>query len=218
MVSYGLKETQQISRIVIHPENPDIVFVAAQGAINGSTKDRGIYKSVDGGETWKNVLYVNNMTGASELSMDMNHPEILYAAMWHHKREPWVVMSGGEGSGLYKSNDSGETWRQIHDGLPIEKGKMAISVSRANSNKVYALIESDSNKDLGGLFVSDNAGASWSFVSGDNRLTQRAWYYTEVFSDPNNENIVYVMSAPALRSIDGGQNWEVNLWSPWGLS
>lgn len=205
----GLKNTQQISRIVVHPSNPDIVYVAAQGAINGSTKERGIYKSIDGGKTWKNVLFVNDMTGASELSMDMNYPEVLYAAMWHHKREPWVVISGGEGSGLYKSTDSGETWRQIHNGLPKEKGKMAIAVSRANSNKVYALIESDSNKDLGGLFVSNNAGEYWVQVSGDNRLTQRAWYYTEVFPDPNNENTVYVMSAPALRSIDGGKTWEI---------
>ena len=204
----GLEDTQQISRIRIHPTNPDIVFVAAQGAINGSTKERGVYKSTDGGKTWKNVLYVNDMTGAVELSMDMNYPEVLYAAMWHHKREPWVVMSGGEGSGLYKSTDSGETWKKIHKGLPEEKGKMAIEVSRANSDKVYALIESDSNKDLGGLFVSNNAGESWNRVSGDNRLTQRAWYYTEVFTDPNNENTVYVMSAPALRSIDGGKTWE----------
>ena len=205
----GLKDTQQISRIEVHPTNPDIVFVAAQGAINGSTKERGVYKSVDGGKTWKNVLYVNDMTGAVELSMDMNYPEILYAAMWHHKREPWVVMSGGEGSGLYKSTDGGENWKKIHKGLPEEKGKMAIVVSRANSNKVYALIESDSNKNLGGLFVSNNAGESWNRVSDDNRLTQRAWYYTEVFADPNNENTVYVMSAPALRSIDGGKTWEI---------
>ena len=204
----GLKETQQISRIVIHPKNPDIVFVAAQGAINGSTKERGVYKSVDGGKTWKNVLYVNDMTGAVELSMDMNYPEVIYAAMWHHKREPWVVLSGGEGSGLYKSTDGGENWKKIHKGLPNEKGKMAIAVSRANSDKVYALIESDSNKDLGGLFVSNNAGINWSRVSGDNRLTQRAWYYTEVFADPNNENTVYVLSAPNLRSIDGGKTWE----------
>lgn len=205
----GLKATQQISRIVIHPTNPDIVFVAAQGAINGSTKERGVYKSVDGGKTWKNVLYVNDMTGAVELSMDMNYPEVLYAAMWHHKREPWVVISGGEGSGLYKSTDGGENWEQIHEGLPNEKGKMAIAVSRANSDKVYALIESDSNKNLGGLFVSDDAGESWNRVSDDNRLTQRAWYYIEVFPDPNDENTVYVMSAPALRSIDGGKTWEV---------
>lgn len=211
----GLKETQQISRIAIHPTNPDIVFVAAQGAINGSTKERGVYKSVDGGKTWKNVLFINDMTGAVELSMDMNYPEILYAAMWHHKREPWVVISGGEGDGLYKSVDGGETWKKIHNGLPEEKGKMAIAVSRANSDKVYAVIESDSNKDLGGLFVSDNAGESWNRVSDDNRLTQRAWYYIEVFPDPNDENTVYVMSAPALRSIDGGKTWE-NIDGPHG--
>lgn len=204
----GLKATQHISRIVIHPTNPDIVFVAAQGALHGPTKERGIYKSTDGGKTWKNVLYVNEMTGGVELSMDMNYPEVMYAAMWHHQRKPWVVISGGEGSGLYKSVDGGETWNKIHNGLPKELGKMAISVCRSNSNKVYALIESDSNKDLGGLFVSNNAGKSWNRVSDDNRLTQRAWYYTEVFTDPNDDNTVYVLSAPNLRSIDGGKTWE----------
>lgn len=204
----GLKETQHISRIVIHPNNPDIVLVAAQGALFGPTKERGIYKSTDGGKTWKNVLFVNDLTGGVELSMDMNYPEVIYAAMWHHQRKPWVVISGGEGSGLYKSTDGGETWNTIHTGLPKEKGKMAIAVCRSNSNKVYALIESDSNKDLGGLFVSNNAGNSWSRVSDDNRLTQRAWYYIEVFPDPNDENTVYVLSAPNLRSIDGGKTWE----------
>ena len=205
----GLEKTQHISRIVIHPTNPDIVLVAAQGALHGPTKERGIYKSTDGGKTWENVLYVNDMTGGVELSMDMNYPEVIYAAMWHHQRKPWVVISGGEGSGLYKSKDGGETWKKIHNGLPKELGKMAIAVCRSNSNKVYALIESDSNKDLGGLFVSNNAGKSWSRVSDDNRLTQRAWYYIEVFPDPNDENTVYVLSAPNLRSIDGGKTWEV---------
>ncbi|MBT8287863.1 MAG: glycosyl hydrolase [Bacteroidia bacterium] len=204
----GLKKTQHISRIVIHPKNPDVVFVAAQGALYGPTKDRGIYKSTDGGQTWKKVLFVNELSGGVELSMDMNYPDVLYAAMWHHQRKPWVIISGGEGSGLYKSTDGGETWKTIHNGLPKEKGKMAIAVSRSNSNKVYALIESDSNKDLGGLFVSDNGGSSWRRVSDDNRLTQRAWYYIEVFPDPNNDNTVYVLSAPALRSIDGGKTWE----------
>ena len=204
----GLKETQHIARIIIHPTNPDIVFVAAQGALFGPNKERGIFKSVDGGQTWKNVLFVNELTGCSELSMDANVPEVLYATMWHHQRKPEVVISGGEGSGVYKSVDGGETWEKIEKGLPEEKGKMAISVSPANSNKVYALIESDSNTDKGGLFVSNNAGENWSMVSGDNRLTQRAWYYTEVFTDPNNENVVYVLSAPALRSIDGGKTWE----------
>ena len=204
----GLKDTQHISRIVIHPKNPDIVYVAAQGQLYGPNKERGIYKSTDGGKTWKNTLFVNELTGAVELSMDANYPEVMYAAMWEHQRKPHMVISGGKGSGLYKSTDAGETWTEMTEGLPEEKGKMAIAVSPANSNKVYALIESDSNEDKGGLFVSNNAGKSWSMVSGDNRLVQRAWYYIEVFADPLDENIVYVLSAPALRSLDGGKTWE----------
>lgn len=204
----GLEKTQHISRIQIHPTNPDILYVAAQGALHAPNEDRGVYKSVDGGLTWEKVLFVDNMTGAVELSMDMNYPEILYAAMWEHQRFPWQVKSGGPGSGLYKSTDSGKTWKKIHNGLPEEKGKMAISVSRANSNKVYALIESDSEKDLGGLFVSDDAGENWSLVNKSNRLTQRAWYYIEVFADPVNEHKVYVQSAPFLVSIDGGKTFE----------
>ncbi|MEO0555968.1 MAG: glycosyl hydrolase [Bacteroidota bacterium] len=204
----GLEKTQHIARIVIHPSNPDIVFVAAQGALYGPNTERGIYKSIDGGDTWKKVLFVNDLTGCSELSMDMNYPDILYATMWEHQRKPWKVVSGGEGSGVYKSMDGGETWSKIEKGLPKEKGKMAIAVSRANPDKVYVLIESDSDKDLGGLFVSNNAGKAWRRVSDDNRLTQRSWYYTEVFTDPLDEQTVYVLSAPALRSIDGGRSWE----------
>ncbi|MFD2203734.1 WD40/YVTN/BNR-like repeat-containing protein [Shivajiella indica] len=205
----GLEKTQHISRIIIHPENPDIVFVAAQGALHAANEERGVYKSTDGGETWERVLFVNSLTGAVELSMDMNFPDVLYAAMWEHQRLPWKVISGGEGSGLYKSVDAGKTWERLENGLPKEMGKMAIAVSRANSQKVYALIESDSEKGLGGLFVSEDGGESWTKVSGDNRLVQRAWYYIEVFPDPNAEHTVYVLSAPALRSIDGGKTWEV---------
>jgi len=204
----GLKETHHISRIIIHPTNPNIVYVAAQGQLYGPNKERGVYKSTDGGKTWKNTLFVNNLTGCSELSMDANYPEIMYAAMWEHQRKPNMVISGGDGSGLYKSTDAGETWTEMTEGLPEEKGKMAISVSPANSNKVYALIESDSNQDKGGLFVSNNAGKTWSMASGDNRLVQRAWYYIELFTDPQDEDTVYVLSAPALRSLDGGKNWE----------
>lgn len=204
----GLEKTQHISRIQIHPTNPDIVYVAAQGALHAPNEDRGVYKTIDGGLTWEKVLFVDNMTGAVELSMDMNYPEILYAAMWEHQRFPWQVKSGGPGSGLYKSTDSGKTWKKIHKGLPEEKGKMAISVSRANSNKVYALIESDTEKDLGGLFVSNDAGESWTLINKENKLTQRAWYYIEVFADPINEHKVYVQSAPFLVSIDGGKTFE----------
>ena len=204
----GLEKTQQISRIVIHPKNPNIVLVAGQGAIHGATQDRGIYKSVDGGKTWKKVLYINENTGCAELSMDMHNPMVLYAAMWHNLRLPWKVISGGPGSGLYKSTDGGETWKEMTKGLPKEMGKMSIAVSRANSDKVYALIESDWEKDLGGLYVSDDAGGSWSQVSDDHRLIQRSWYYIEMFPDPQDEHTVYVMCASALRSIDGGKTWE----------
>jgi photosystem II stability/assembly factor-like uncharacterized protein len=204
----GLEETQHISRILIHPENPDIVYVAAQGQLYGRNEERGIYKTTDGGKSWKKVLYVNDRTGGSELSMDFSDPNILYAAMWEHQRLPWKVISGGPGSGLYKSMDGGESWTELTEGLPAEKGKMAISVSQSNPEKLYALIESDSEQEKGGLFVSQNAGKSWGRVSKDHRLVQRAWYYIEVFADPNDENTVYVLSAPCLRSIDGGKSWQ----------
>ena len=204
----GLDLTQHIARVVIHPKNPDIVFIAAQGALYSKSKERGIYKSTDGGSTWKNVLYVDDKTGCAELSMDMNNPSILYAAMWEHGRQPWKVTSGGPGSGLYKSTDGGEHWDKMLEGLPKEMGKMAIAVCRSNSEKVYALIESDWDKEAGGLYVSNNAGKSWSQVSSDHRIIGRAWYYIKLFTDPLNENVVYVMNAPAMRSIDGGKNWE----------
>jgi len=204
----GLEGTQHISRIAIHPHNPDIVFVAAQGPLYSKSPERGIYKSTDGGKSWDKVLYVDEQTGCVELSLDMNNPTILYAAMWEHGRLPWKVISGGPGSGLYKSTDGGETWEPMKNGLPTEMGKMAIAVCRSNSERVYALIESDSDKELGGLFVSSNAGKSWSRVTNDHRLVQRAWYYIELFTDPKDEHTLYVLSAPALRSIDGGKTWE----------
>ena len=204
----GLKKTQHISRIQIHPENPNILWVAAQGALHGKSNERGIYKSKDGGKSWKNVLYINSSTGASELSIDINHPNVLYAAMWDHMRTPWKVISGGPGSGLYKSIDAGETWKKIENGIPKEKGKMAIAVSPANSNWVYSLIESDSEKEKGGLFLSKDGGDSWSRITNDHRLLQRAWYYIELALDPNNENVVYVLSASTYKSINGGVDWE----------
>jgi photosystem II stability/assembly factor-like uncharacterized protein len=203
----GLDLTQHIARIVIHPKDPNTVFVAAQGALYSKSTERGIFKSSDGGATWKKVLYVDEKTGCNELSMDANNPRILYASMWEHGRLPWKVISGGAGSGLYKSLDSGETWEKMTEGLPKEMGKMAIAVCPSNSEKVYALIESDWEKEAGGLYVSNNAGKSWSQVTSDHRLIQRAWYYIKLFIDPLNENTLYVMSAPSLRSTDGGKTW-----------
>ncbi len=204
----GLELTRHIANVRIHPQNPDVVYVAAQGALNGPSKERGIYKSEDGGKTWKNVLYVDENTGCSDLSMDMTNPRILYAAMWDHRRLPWAVQSGGKGSGLYKSTDGGETWFKIQQGLPKELGKMGISVSQSNPEKVYALVESDTQKEQGGLFVSGDGGENWSRISKDHRLISRAWYYIEVFADPVQENTVYVLGAAGLKSEDGGKSWK----------
>ena len=207
----GLDETRHIARIVVHPKNPDILWVAAQGTLYAPSAERGIFKSTNGGATWKKVLHVDQRTGAAELSIDATNPRILYAAMWEHGRLPWKVISGGPGSGLYKSTDAGDTWVKMTDGLPAKMGKMAIAVSPANAEKVYALIESESEGTERGLYVSVNAGRSWSKVTSDPRLVQRAWYYIELFADPKNENRLYVLSAPALRSDDGGRTWtEVN--------
>lgn len=206
-IKVGLDLTRSISYIRIHPKNPDIVYVGAQGALHGPGTDRGVYRSVDGGITWKKLLYVDENTGCADLSMDMNNPRILYAAMWDYRRTPWQMRSGGKGSGLYKSTDGGDSWSKLENGLPKELGKMSISVSRANSDKVYALIESDTEKEQGGLFVSNDGGKNWGRISKDHRLVQRAWYYIEVFADPLNENIVYVLNSPGLKSIDGGRTW-----------
>ncbi|HEY5689957.1 MAG TPA: glycosyl hydrolase, partial [Cyclobacteriaceae bacterium] len=201
----GLEKTRHISDIAIHPNNPDVVYVAGQGPVHGPSADRGVYKSNDGGLTWRKTLYVDDNTGVSSLSMDMNNPRIMYAATWQHRRYPWKVESGGPGSALWKSTDSGETWEKIVEGLPKELGKMGISVSRANSNRVYAIVETEKAKS--GLYRSDNGGKKWTMLSNNQDISSRSWYYMEVFADPINEDIVYVLNAPVMRSIDGGKNF-----------
>ncbi len=202
----GLDHTRHVSDIIIHPTNPDILFVAAQGAQYGPSTDRGIYRSLDGGATWEKVLYINDITGASSLSMDMKNPLILYAAMWQHQRFPWTITSGGKDSGLYKSTDGGDTWKKMKEGLPKEFGKAGISVSRANPERVFAVLEAEDDK--GGVYRSDDAGKKWTQVNKDRINIARSWYYMEIFADPQDENLVYVLNAPVTKSIDGGNSFK----------
>lgn len=201
----GLEKTRHISEIAIHPGNSDIVLVGAQGPVHGPSPDRGVYKSIDGGTTWKKTLYVDENTGVSALSMDMTNPRIIYAATWQHRRSPWKVESGGAGCAIWKSTDGGETWNKMMEGLPKEIGKIGVSVSRANPNKVYAIVEAEKSK--AGLYRSDDGGKKWNLMSNDNTITARSWYYMEVFADPINEDVVYVLNAPMTRSIDGGKTF-----------
>ena len=201
----GLDFTRHISDVIIHPTNDNIFFVAAQGAQYGDSEDRGIYRTTDGGNSWEKVLHVDQKTGASSLSMDMKNPLILYAAMWEHRRYPWTMESGGPNSGLYKSTDGGSSWEQMKAGLPKEFGKAGISVSRANPERVFAVIEAEGEK--GGVYRSDNGGKKWTQVNKNRVNIARSWYYMEIFADPQNENIVYVLNAPVMKSIDGGKSF-----------
>lgn len=202
----GLDSSRHISDVVIDPKDPNTIFVSAQGAQYGPCKSRGIYKTIDGGSKWKQVLFVDEITGASSLSMDMTNPQILYAAMWQHERKPWTIQSGGDRSGLYKSTDKGETWQKLEYGLPKAFGKAGISVSRANNERVYAVIEAEG--DSSGVYRSDDAGVKWKQVNKERINVTRSWYYMEIYADPQDENWVYVLNAPAMKSIDGGRTFE----------
>jgi photosystem II stability/assembly factor-like uncharacterized protein len=152
----GLKDSRHIAEIRVHPQNPDLVYVAVQGAVYGDSETRGVYRSTDGGQNWERVLYVDETTGAADLSMDPSNPRILYAGMWDHRRYPWAVRSGGPGSGLYKSTDGGSNWERLSEGLPDTLGKVAVSVSPANPDRVYANIEA--RDEQGGVYRSDDGG------------------------------------------------------------
>lgn len=202
----GLEKTRHISDVLIHPNDDNTVYVAAQGAVHGSSPERGVYKSTDGGQNWKKVLFIDENTGISSLVMDHSNPRILYAASWEHRRLPWYVGSGGPGSSVYKSTDGGESWNKITTGLPEMMGKIGLSVSRANPNRVFAIVESE--KAVSGLYRSDDAGMSWKLMSNNQTLSARSWYYMEVFADPNNQEVVYVLNAPLMKSIDGGKTFK----------
>ncbi len=203
----GLKDSRHIGAVIIDPRNPDIVLVAALGHAWGPNSERGIFRTADGGKTWQKVLYKDENTGAVEVVFDPRNSSIVYAALWQVRRQPWYFNSGGPGSGLYKSVDGGLTWKQLTGhGLPEGNlGRIGISVSGADSNRVYALIEAKE----GGLYRSDDAGNSWTRVNDDERYRQRAWYYMHIFADPKQLDTVYVLNTGAFRSSDGGKTFEL---------
>jgi len=203
----GLTDTQTISRIRIDPTNPDIVYVAALGHPAAPNPERGVYKSSDGGQTWKKVLYRDDKSGAVDLAIDPHHPNILYASTWESWRNSWGMSSGGPGSGLFKSTDSGDHWTEItrNPGLPKGiLGKIGITVSGADSNRLYAIFEAAD----GGVFRSDDAGATWSLVNNENTLRQRAFYYADITADPVEKDTVYGENVGFYKSTDAGKTWK----------
>ncbi|MBA3342284.1 MAG: glycosyl hydrolase, partial [Gemmatimonadaceae bacterium] len=202
----GLADTRQIGRVRIHPKNPDIAYVAALGHVWGPNAERGVFKTIDGGKSWKKVLFRSDSAGAVDLVIDPSNPNIMYATIWHAWRTPWMLVSGGPQSGIFKSTDGGEKWTEIsrNRGLPAGLlGKIGITVSPANPKRLWALIEADS----GGVFRSDDAGATWTRTNSDRSLRQRAWYYTRIYADTRDTATVYALNVGFFRSSDGGKSF-----------
>lgn len=210
----GLADGRHITNIIIHPNDPQTVWVGVMGHLFGPNTERGIFKTTDGGQNWKKVLYINDQTGCSDLVMEPGNPAVLYAGTWRLIRTPHSLESGGEGSGLWKSVDGGETWTNLTMTKGLPKGIwgiVGVAVAPSNTNKIYAIIENEK----GGLFMSADGGKSWSLQSNDNNIRQRAWYYTKVFVDPKNENILYCPNVNFMKSRDGGKTFQ-SLRTPHG--
>ncbi len=203
----GLKDTRHIGAIVVDPHDPNVVFVAALGHAYGTNSERGVFRTTDGGKSWTKVLYKDGKTGAIDVVFDPNNSHILFAALWEAHRTPYSLESGGPGSGLYKSTDDGTTWKRLEgNGLPEGiLGRIGVSVSGGDSERVYALIEAKE----GGLYRSDDGGEKWTRVNPDDRFRQRAWYFTHVFADPKNTDTLYILNTGLFRSTDAGKTFEL---------
>ena len=211
----GLEDTRQIGKIVVDPQNPNRVFVAALGHAYAANPERGVYRSDDGGATWNKVLYKNADTGAIDLAMDPSNHDVIYASLWQTRRPPWSVYppSNGPGSGLYKSIDGGTTWSQLSDGLPGGiLGHIGVAVSQSNPQRVYAIIDADK----GGLYASDDGGATWKLRDADKRIWGRGWYFEKVSVDPKNADTVYVSNTCFYRSTNGGADFTAIKGAPGG--
>ncbi len=209
----GLSDSRHIGSIVVDPRDPNVVLVAALGHSYGPNPERGVFRTTDGGKNWQKVLYEDENTGAIDLSMDAHNPRIVFAAMWQMRRRPWTLVSGGPGSALYRSVDGGQTWKKVEKhGLPDgEWGRIGVSVSPADSSRVYALIEAEN----GGLYRSDDGGESWALINSSYDLRGRPWYYTHVFAQPRNPDAVFVFTFGAYESSDGGKTFK-NIITPHG--
>ncbi len=203
----GLKDTRQIGALIVDPRNADVVLVAALGHAFGPNQERGIFRTTDGGKTWTKVLSKDENTGGIDVVFDPHNPNIVFASLWQARRQPWFFSSGGAGSGLYRSEDNGVTWKHLEgNGLPDGiLGKIGIAVSGADSNRVYAIIEAKE----GGLYRSDDAGQHWSRVNEDGRFRQRAWYFSKVYADPKSADTVYLLNTGLFRSVDGGKTFNL---------
>ncbi len=203
----GLEKGRHIPRIVIHPRNHNTVFAAVLGNIYKPTQERGVYKSTDGGKTWQQKLFVNENAGAVDLIMDPTNPRVLYAATWNVRRTPYSLSSGGDGSALWKSTDSGETWKEIskNEGFPEGiLGNIGVTVSPVNNEVIWAIVE---NKDEGGVYKSTDGGDTWKNINSERKLRQRAWYYSRIYADPQDVNVVYVLNVRYHKSTDGGKTY-----------
>ncbi len=213
----GLEATQNTGRIRIHPDDCDVAWVAALGMHSASNPERGVYKTTDGGETWEQTLFVSDEAGAVDLVVDANDPDVLYASIWEVWRKSWALSSGGDDSGLWKSTDGGETWTDITDNLGLEPrnpvGKIGVAVSPANSQRVWAIVE---HQPMGGVYRSDDGGATWEYVNDDPNLRQRAFYYTRIYADPQDEDKIYGVNVGFYRSDDGGENFDNRISVPHG--
>ena len=202
----GLREAGQIGRIEVHPTNPDIVLVAALGRPFGHNPERGVYRSRDGGDTWELVFFVNDSTGASDVALNPRNPREVYAGFWRGERKPWTLLSGAGEGGVYKSTDGGDTWRKLGGGLPEGVvGKVGVTVSPADPERVWVIIEAEPG---GGVYRSDDAGKTWQRTNEENKLRQRAWYYTHIFADPQDPNTVYGLNTRLYRSVDAGRTFD----------
>src|SRR5262245_47400867 len=203
----GLAKAGLIGRIRIHPQNPDIAYVAVLGNIFGSNAERGVYRTKDGGKTWDQVLKVSDKTGAIDVTMDLKNPDTLLAAMWTTRRTPWTIDSGSLEGGLFKTTDGGAHWQKLTKGLPqgVMIGKASVSISQADPKRVYALIEAGG--DQGGVYTSQDGGDSWARVNSSRNLLQRAFYYVHIYADPQNADTAYAVNTASFKTVDGGKTW-----------